>query len=304
VNNLPLNGETIYVRLQTNFNGVVAHNDYTFTASSPAALSSPTPGATFNNPSQTFTWTPAVGATSYALFLGSTGVGSTNLYGKITTAATLTVNNIPVNGKTIYARLQTNFNGIVAHIDYTFTALSPAALSTPTPGATLTASSQAFSWTPIAGTYNYTLWLGTTGVGSSDLYNSHTTGGTLTASNLPTNGEKIYARLFTNFSGVSGYTDTTFTAVAAPAALTSPTPGATFTSSSQAFTWAPVAGATSYALFLGSTGVGSSNLYGKVTTATTLTAQYLPVNGETIYARLLTNYNGVWVHNDYTFTAQ
>jgi len=29
----------------------------------------------------------------------------------------------------------------------------------------------------------------------------------------------------------------------------------------------------------------------------------MPTNGETIYVRLTTNYNGTWVHNDYRFTA-
>ena len=27
------------------------------------------------------------------------------------------------------------------------------------------------------------------------------------------------------------------------------------------------------------------------------------MNGETIYVRLTTNFNGVWVHQDYTYTA-
>ncbi|MGA3162520.1 MAG: Ig-like domain repeat protein, partial [Terracidiphilus sp.] len=72
------------------------------------------------------------------------------------------------------------------------------------------------------------------------------------------------------------------------ATLTSPTQGTTFAGSSQTFTWNPAAGATGYTLFLGSTGVGSNNLLDAHATATTVTANSLPVNGETIYARLIT----------------
>jgi hypothetical protein len=197
----------------------------------------------------------------------------------------------------------TNFNGVWAHNDYTIIAASPAELTAPTPGATLIGASQSFTWAPVAGATSYALFLGSTGVGSSNLYGKVTTANTLTANYLPLNGETIYARLLTNLNGVWVHYDCTFTAVS-PATLTSPTPSAAFAGSSQTFTWAPVAGATIYALFLGNTGVGSANLYGKVTTADTLTANYLPVNGETIYARLSTNFNGVMAYTDYTFTAK
>jgi hypothetical protein len=123
VNNLPVNGETIYARLWTNFNGVWAHVDYTFTAVAPATLSSPAKNAVFAGSSQTFTWAPVAGATGYGLYLGSTGVDSGNLFnpGQLT-ATNVTAPNLPVNGETIYARLWTNFNGVWAHVDYTFTA--------------------------------------------------------------------------------------------------------------------------------------------------------------------------------------
>jgi hypothetical protein len=305
-NNLPANGETIYARLITNFNGgVYAYNDYTFTAVSPASLTSPMQGTVFTGTSVAFTWTPVAGATSYVLFMGSTGVGSGNLLDTHTTATTITANNLPANGKTIYARLITNFSGgVYAYTDYTFTAVSPASLTSPTQGTVFTGTSVTFTWTPVAGATSYVLFMGSTGVGSGNLLDTHTTATTITANNLPANGKTIYARLITNFSGgVYAYTDYTFTAVS-PASLTSPTPGATLAGSSQSFTWVPVAGATGYNLFLGSTGVGSGNLLDAPTTTTTVTANNLPVNGETIYARLWTNFNGRWVHNDYTFTAK
>ncbi|MFZ1085253.1 MAG: hypothetical protein WAN35_09835, partial [Terracidiphilus sp.] len=110
--------------------------------------------------------------------------------------------------------------------------------------------------------------------------------------------------LWTNFSGVYVYNDYTFTA-GGGATLISPTPGTIFADTSETFTWASVPGATGYALYLGSTGVGSANIYNsKAITTTTVTANYLPVDGETIYARLWTNFSGVYVYTDSTFTAK
>jgi endo-1,4-beta-xylanase len=301
--NLPTNGGTIYARLWTNYNGVWSYIDYTFTAASPDALISPTPGSTFTGNSVTFTWAPVAEAIGYTLYLGSTGVGSANLLDAHTTATTYTATNLPINGETIYARLWTNSNGVWSYNDYTFTAVSAATLTSPTQGATFTGASQTFTWSPIAGATGYTLYLGSTGVGSGNLLDAHTTAATITATNLPANGETIYARLWTNFNGDYAYKDYTFTAVS-PAALSSPTQGSTFTSNSVTFTWTPIAGATGYVLYLGSTGVGSGNLFDAHTTAATITATNLPTNGETIYARLWTNVNGVYTYNDYTFTAQ
>jgi hypothetical protein len=60
---------------------------------------------------------------------------------------------------------------------------------------------------------------------------------------------------------------------------------------------------TEYDLYLGTTGVGSNNLYqtGHITTMTT-TVPKLPSSGATVYARLLSLINGTWQYKDYTFT--
>jgi sugar lactone lactonase YvrE len=263
----------------------------------------PASGSKLTSSSVTFTWASAAGATRYNFWLGTSGAGSNNIYfGARSTATSATVTHLPVNGATIYARLWTQFNGVWSYADYTFTAVGPgAALTSPAQGATLAGTSQSFTWASVAGASGYTLYLGTS-IGSGNLLNAHTTTTTVTANNLPVSGATIYARLWTNFNVVWTYADYTFTAQA-PAMLTSPTQGATFGGSSQTFTWTSVPGATSYTLYLG-TSVGSGNLLNAHTTATTVTANHLPVNGSTIFARLWTNANGVWTHTDYTFTAQ
>jgi hypothetical protein len=214
-----------------------------------------------------------------------------------------------VNGEKVYARLYTRFGGTLTYMDYTYTAasLTAATLTAPTPGSTFTATSATFTWTTSSGATNYELFLGSTGPGSYNVfYSGNRTVTTLNATGLPTNGEKIYARLYTRFNTTLVYEDYTFTATTLPpAALISPTQGTMFSSASQAFTWNSVTGATYYEFFVGSTGPGSYNLYysGHLS-VTSVTVNNLPTNSETIYARLYTNIGGTLEYIDYTFTAQ
>jgi hypothetical protein len=68
----------------------------------PAVLLTPAPSSTLTGASVNFTWTTGAAATEYALRIGSTGVGSTNLYnGPETTNTSAAVSNLPINGETI-----------------------------------------------------------------------------------------------------------------------------------------------------------------------------------------------------------
>lgn len=95
-----------------------------------------------------------------------------------------------------------------------------------------------------------------------------------------------------------------FTIAGVPSTMTSPKPGAAFTSSDVTFHWKAVTGATKYQLYLGTIGSGSDNVYksGEIT-GKTVKVDKLPTNGEKIYLRLLTYFGTVSVHNDYTYTA-
>jgi hypothetical protein len=89
----------------------------------------------------------------------------------------------------------------------------PAALTSPTPGSTLTGSSATFTWSAGGGVTEYEFWLGTTGPGSDNL--DHLVSVTaLTSglvSNIPTTGAKLYARLYSKINGAWQYTDYTYT---------------------------------------------------------------------------------------------
>jgi hypothetical protein len=271
-----------------------------------AAMSSPASSSTFSGTNATFTWGAATGATSYGLWLGTNGVGSNNLWGSgSTTSTSVTFGGLPTNGQTIYARLWTAFGGVSVHTDYSYTAASAAVLTSPAPNSTLTGTGATFQWTAPTGATAYDLWLGNAGVGSNNLWGSgSTTAKSVTFGGLPTNGETIYARLFTTLNGVSVHSDFTYTAATA-AELTDPTPNSTFASSSETFMWTTAIGATQYSIWVG-TSVGSNNLgytFGG-TTATSFTLNALPTNGEKIYVRLWTNYpGGGLAHNDYVYTA-
>ena len=190
-----------------------------------------------------------------------------------------------------------------------------AILISPTPGSTLTGSSATFIWSPAQGATQYELRLGTTGPGSSDVYNSAEAATTsLTTglvSGIPTYGAPLYARLYSKISGAWQYNDYTYTesGTPVPAVLItppSPTPESTLTGSSATFSWTAGGDVTQYEFRLGTTKPGSSDVYNSADAATnSLTTGLIsgiPTNGVTLYARLYSKINGAWQWNDYTYT--
>ncbi len=215
-----------------------------------AALTSPTPGSTLAGASATFTWSAGVDVTLYEFRLGTTGWGSSNLYNSAETATTAltsgVVSNIPTTGATLYARLYSKINGAWQYNDYTYKEFGtpvPAALTSPSLGSPLTGTSATFTWSAGVKVTLYEFRLGTTGPGSTNLYNSAEASTTaLTSgliSNIPTTGGTLYARLYSKINGAWQYYDYTYKELGTPvpAALTSPTPGSTPIGSSATFTW-------------------------------------------------------------------
>ena len=206
VSSIPTTGVTLYVTLLSRISGAWQYSDYTFTESgtpTPAVLTAPTVGSTLAS-SATFTWTTGSGPSEYMLWLGTIAPGTYNLYnsGALTGTST-TVTNIPTSGVTVYARLFSRINGTWQTSDYTFTESgtpTPAVLTAPTVGSTL-ASSATFTWTTGSGPSEYMLTVGTTGAGSSSLYSSGVLLGTSTTVTIPSNGVKVYVRLYSRISG-------------------------------------------------------------------------------------------------------
>jgi hypothetical protein len=185
------------------------------TVSAPS-LTTPAPGSTLSGSTVTFAWNPGVGATRFVLRLGTTVFGSMDVYHPSpTTGTTAQVSAIPTNGAYLYARLWYYLNGTWQYVDATYTEAgkpTPPAFTTPLPGSTLPGSTVTFGWNHGEGATRFVLRLGTTGFGSSDVYNgASTTGTSVQLTTVPTNGATLYARLWYYLNEKWQYVDAAYT---------------------------------------------------------------------------------------------
>jgi hypothetical protein len=178
---------------------------------------------------------------------------------------------------------------------------TPPAVTTPAPGTTLGSSSETFSWNPGSAT-SFQFRLGTV-LGANDIYGSGKTSKiSESVSDVPT-GVNVYARLYYTLDGSWQYLDYTYPGAPTAPSLTTPTPGTTLSGSTVTFSWNP-GSATTFKFQLGSY-TGGNGLYGSgPTTKTSETVSNLPVNGETIHARLSYLSGSVWESIDYVYTAK
>jgi N-acetylneuraminic acid mutarotase len=180
-------------------------------------------------------------------------------------------------------------------------------LTTPAPGSTLSGSTTTFSWNnPGNLATRFVFRLGTTFKGSADVYSGGANTGTSEqVSAIPANGAYLYARLWYYLNGKWQYTDAIYTeaGTSTPPAFTTPAPGSTLLGSTVTFSWNPGAGATRFVLRLGTTGLGSIDVYsGASTTGTSVQLTTIPTNGATLYARLWYYLNETWKYIDATYT--
>jgi predicted outer membrane repeat protein len=282
----------------------------------PARLILPVQGSTLSGViPTTFIWSTGSGVSSYWLFIGTTGPGSHDLYelGPMT-GLSISAGPLPNNGGEVYVTLYSVINGVWQSESYTFVepgTPAPATLTSPAVRSTLSSTgATTFNWTAGTGVTAYRLYLGTTGAGSSNLYQSPRLSGSqlsTTAGPFPASGGTIFATLNSLIDGVWQSEPYTFveSGTPAPAALISPTAGSTLSgTTATTFTWSTGTGVTAYWLYLGTTGPGSSDLFtsGRTTGLSVTTSNPLPSNGQTIYATLYSVIDGVWQPAAYTFT--
>jgi hypothetical protein len=186
---------------------------------------------------------------------------------------------------------------------------TPAQLTTPAPGSTLTASTVQFQWTGGTGVSQYQLTLGTTAGGDSLYAQNQGTSLTATVTGLPTDGSAVYVRLWSLIGNAWQFNDYTYTATTttqtARAQLTTPAaPGSTLTASTVQFQWLGGTGVSQYWLTLGTTPGGNSVYTYHQGTSLTATVTRLPTVGSTVYVRLWSLIGSAWEFNDYTYTSQ
>jgi hypothetical protein len=86
-----------------------------------AGVTSPAPGTSILGHSATFKWSGGVNVSDYGLWIGTSGVGSSNL-DKLNagTSVSKSVTNLPANGATIYVRLLSTVGGVLQWNDYKY----------------------------------------------------------------------------------------------------------------------------------------------------------------------------------------
>ena len=306
VASLPVDGRTLYVRLWSLIAGGWQYNDYSYTAytapsGSLAVITSPPNHSILTSSAVTFQWSAGAAVQQYVLWIGSTAIGSNDLYTSTpSTSTSATVNSLPVDGRTLYVRLW-SLIGSWQYNDYTYTAYTASAgslavMTSPPNRSTLTSSSATFQWSTGSGVQQYVLWIGSGGTGFNDLYvSTPSTGASAAVTGLPTDGRTLYVRLW-SLIGSWQHNDYTYTAYTGNlAVMSSPANLSTLTSFSATFQWTTGTGVKQDVLWIGSAGVGSSDLYVSTpATATSAAVTGLPANGETLYVRLWSLVSAGW----------
>ena len=218
---LPTDGSTVYVTLWSLVGGQWVNNQYTYTAYSAGQatgmITTPTPGSTFAGPTVTFDWTAGTGSSAYWLDVGSTPGGNQYFQsGNLGNVLTVTVNNLPADGSTVYVTLYSLVGGQWIANAYTYTAFNSASglgvMQTPTPGSTLSGNVATFTWSAGTGATAYWLDIGSV-PGGNQYYQSGNLGNVLTTTvySLPADGSQIYVTLYSYVGGQwlsNGYTYT------------------------------------------------------------------------------------------------
>ncbi|MCC6358637.1 MAG: S8 family serine peptidase [Phycisphaerales bacterium] len=314
VSTLPVDGSTVYVRLSSLIAGAWQYNDYTYTActsgSARAVMTSPSNGATLTSASQAFAWSAGDGASQYWLSLGSYAGGANYVSANMGLALAANVTNLPTDGSTLYVRLWTRTGVNWLYNDYTYTlhtaATTPAAMTSPADGATLSGASQTFQWSAGSGALQYWLMVGGYAGGGNYLNANMGLNQTAGVSGLPVDGSTIYVRLWTRIAATWHYNDYTYTAHTGsltPAAMTSPANGSTLAGASVTFQWSGQPEAQQYWLDIGAAPGLRTYFSGSAGLSTSRTVSTLPTNGSAVHVRLHTRYGTTWVHNDYAYTA-
>jgi len=199
---LPINGKPVWVRLMSYINGAYVSVDHQFQAATPgpARIVSPSTGAALTGTTQKFEWDAGVGASFYWVNVGSTQGGYEYYSNYVGQSQSLTLTNLPADGRAVWVRLMSYINGAYQTMDQQFTAATPraAVMLSPSTRSTLTSSTQTFQWDSGVAVSGYWLDIGTS-QGGYDIYSNYVGASTrLTLSNLPLGGDlwiRLYSRI-------------------------------------------------------------------------------------------------------------
>ena len=326
VSNLPTNGEGIWVRLWWKTGNTWQSSDFNFPASSalttplPPTIILPVAGSTLSGSRETFMWEANdVNVDSWMLSVGRTP-GSSDIFDSGTLSNSISsqdVTGLPEDGSFVWVRLTWRTPGSSKYMDVQYTTVSVSTepgLTLPVAGSSLSGATATFKWA--AHGTNVTEWWLYVGTkkGSKDILTSGAIASHVlskTVSNLPTNGEGIWVRLWWKTGSTWHHKDFSYVAssiadtVLAPTIL-SPEQGSTLSGSTATFRWA-AQGTTGkeWWLYVG-TKKGSKDILTSGAIASHVlskTVSNLPTNGEGIWVRLWWKTGSTWHHKDFSYVA-
>ena len=315
----PVNGVTVqYVRASLavagGTNGAIADSYNIPAPAHSPGIYVPVNNSVLTGTSATFQWYGYPGATAYWLDVGKEQGGNEYYQSGSLSSSTYsqTVNSLPLDGSTVWARWYYMLSGTWQHTDCSYTAFGGGSgkgvITSPAPSSTLSGSSVTFTWS--AGTGASAYWLDVGNVAGGNQYSQSGNLGnvlTTTVNGLPNSGSTVYVTLYSLVGGQwlsNAYTYTAFSGSAGKGVITSPTPGSTLSGSSVTFNWMAGTGANAYWLDVGN--VAGGNQYsqsGNLGNVLTTTVYSLPADGSTIYVTLYSLVGGQWLSNAYTYVS-
>jgi subtilisin-like proprotein convertase family protein len=308
ISGIPLTGRPVWVRLRSLIDGSYQVRDSQFATlpPTPSRIFTPTPGTALGGPSVFFHWSDGQGVQFYWVNVGSTQGGYEYYSNYVGASHSLNVTGLPTDGRPIWVRLMSYYDGEYHPIDHQFFAASPtpARITSPATGSVLPGSSAAFMWNSGIGVSFYWVNVGSTQGGYEYYSNYVGTSRSLTVTGLPVDGRAIWVRLMSYIDGQYFSVDHAFAAATAgPARIISPAAGAVLGGAAQTFTWNDGVGAQFYWVNVGSTQGGYEYYSNYVGTSRSLTVSGLPVDGRAIWVRLMSYINGAYQFVDHQFTA-
>ena len=221
VTNLPTDGRFIYVRIGSATGSGWLYVDYRYIAgiSTPGAMISPANGSTLPGATVTFRWSAGVAVSQYWLYVSRVAPGGGDIDSINAGAQTaVTLANLPMDGSTVYVRLSSLLGSNWQNADYSFTAagVSIAAMISPAGGSTLPGSTVTFQWSAGVGVSEYWLYVSDAAPGGQDIYGGNQGSGTSkTLTGLPTDGNTIYVRLWSETGAAWQFSDYSYQSAAA-----------------------------------------------------------------------------------------
>lgn len=309
----------IHVTLWSLISGIYQPACYIFNAypSAKAELTSPANTSTLADDKLALTWTRGIGASRYAVWVGS-ATGGYDLGAADVGTATSRSFNVPRDGGPVYVTLWSMINGAWQNNAYWFTTaqpltgVRPAALTAPAVnGSLLTSNTLNLTWDAGSGATQYALWVGTKPDGY-DLYARVEDSSLSRTVTLPATVRRAYVTLFSRIANVwqsNAYwfdlpasQSSTNPSVSTNAVIQSPANGSTLATSYQTFTWNASASATQYALWVGRKPGGNDLYAGLEGTALSRTLS-LPADGTPVYVSIFSWINGAWQSSESFYQA-